>query len=642
MALAIVFRAPLVARVEGILDHDQSVVGLMALDIAEGRRWPIFFDGQRYMGAVEAYLAAGFVAVLGHSPRVVALAPLVAFGVFAGGQYALWRRWKDRATGHLAAMITVVGSPMLALWSIVPRGGYIELLAWALPVLGLYRKVIQPDGGIRSRFGEFGWGFLLAVGYFLNPLSIVVYLTMALDWTFGRHGADLRRERRLGEWIDSRWAPAAWGLGALVWLGALAGCCHVDFGSGREDSPFVFAMGALPGRWGMMIGAIGVAGLLGGLVLWSGAGRRVALTVAGRPWFAMGSLLAFLPSLAYALLVKAGVLPRDLSLPIWLRAPWDIADNIRDGRGALGTLVGCDPGASATVLMGQGVEFPALAWPNMADWLARASPWVVLMVMALVTSAAWRDRRAWGRLARLQGRDPSPPTVLAMIGLAVMAGLYLLQATSLNASSIRYLVPAWIVLPGLLASAIRGLDRRIRVPATCLLLVPWAIAQVSLWADLDRPSPARPLARELERRGVVAIVAQTPAALMVANLSAGRVGAIEYRPPWPRLRDRYASRFVAGQPIVCVVDLDFPWPTGGSFGWPPSHDLGKALHALAARYPGQVWQAWRVGRYAVWEVDRPLAEILGGDSIPLPPDATSAMVAGARRVDPDASGVLPP
>src|SRR5262245_64342258 len=83
LVVAIAARGLLVARIEGALDHDQSVVGLMALDIAEGRRWPIFFDGQRYMGALEPYTAAAFVAVLGHSPGVVALAPLVYFGLFA-------------------------------------------------------------------------------------------------------------------------------------------------------------------------------------------------------------------------------------------------------------------------------------------------------------------------------------------------------------------------------------------------------------------------------------------------------------------------------------------------------------------------------------------------------------------------------
>ncbi len=49
-ALALVARSVMVSRVEGVIEHDQAIVGLMALDIAEGRRWPIFFDGQRVHG----------------------------------------------------------------------------------------------------------------------------------------------------------------------------------------------------------------------------------------------------------------------------------------------------------------------------------------------------------------------------------------------------------------------------------------------------------------------------------------------------------------------------------------------------------------------------------------------------------------
>src|SRR5439155_13356578 len=116
--MALVARAPLVARIEGALDHDQSVVGLMALDIAAGRRFPLFFDGQRYMGAVEAYVAAAFVRLFGHEPNVVALSPLLFFGLFVAGQYALWRIWRDRPTGHVAALIAAVGAPMFALWGI--------------------------------------------------------------------------------------------------------------------------------------------------------------------------------------------------------------------------------------------------------------------------------------------------------------------------------------------------------------------------------------------------------------------------------------------------------------------------------------------------------------------------------------------
>src|SRR4051794_14470517 len=163
-ALALAERAPLVARIEGVLDHDQAIVGLMALDIAAGRRLPIFFDGQRYMGAVEAYVAALWVVLFGHSPVVVAMAPWLFFGLSVAGQYALWRRWGDRITGHLAALFSVVCAPLLVLWGMVPRGGYIEVLAWAIPVLGIYRAWTRPGASTPLRRQQAAWGFLLAIG----------------------------------------------------------------------------------------------------------------------------------------------------------------------------------------------------------------------------------------------------------------------------------------------------------------------------------------------------------------------------------------------------------------------------------------------------------------------------------------------
>jgi hypothetical protein len=224
-AVALAARAPFVARIEGVLDHDQSTVGLMALDIAAGRRFPIFYDGQRYMGAVEPYVAALLVRVFGHSPVVVALAPWLFFGLFVAGQYTLWRCWSDRLTGHLAALISVLCAPILVLWAIVPRGGYIELLAWAIPVLLVYRACTQPGARALSRGRQAAWGFLFALGYFLNPLSLIVYLTLALDWTFGRHGADLRRTRTgVAQWADAAAAPLYWGaLGVMLLVAAAAG-----------------------------------------------------------------------------------------------------------------------------------------------------------------------------------------------------------------------------------------------------------------------------------------------------------------------------------------------------------------------------------------------------------------------------------
>ena len=65
------------ARLHESLDADESIVGLMAMHIAEGREFPVFFYGQHYLGALESYLAAMGFAVWGPSPMALRLVPLV-------------------------------------------------------------------------------------------------------------------------------------------------------------------------------------------------------------------------------------------------------------------------------------------------------------------------------------------------------------------------------------------------------------------------------------------------------------------------------------------------------------------------------------------------------------------------------------
>jgi hypothetical protein len=612
MMVAIAARLPLVVRIEGAHDSDQSVVGLMALDIAAGRRWPLFFDGQRYMGAVEGYVAAAFVLLFGHSPTVVAFSPLLFFGLFVAGQYLLWSRWADRTTGHLAGLVTLLGSPMLAVWSIIPRGGYIEVLAWALPVLWIYRRSTRVDVRPLGSIGQAAWGFFFALGYFLNPLSLIVYLTLALDWTFGRHGSDLRRERRLnGGWLDSWWAPLGWVVIAVASLVALGACCHVQFRPGIDASPFVFLMGWLPDAWAKPLGLIGTAAILAGAAWFSGAASRITRLLANRPWFSLGMIVAFMPFVVHDLLARWGILPSTKSLPMWIRAPWDLSSNLSNGYKSLGILVGCDPEILASLNVESGV--PPHILPTLSRGLAGISPLVVALVVALIASVGWNDRRTWCRFWSLRGEGPTPPSLLALLGLGVSAALYLLQSTSLNASSNRYLFTSWIVLPGLLASGLRNLPHRWRLLATFGLLIPWGVAQMNLWNDMVHPSPLSPLARELDRRGVDAIVSHTTLVVTVVNLTHGKVGGMEYPRMWPRLLDRYSSRFQPGKPLTCVIDVSIPSLATGGLGWAPRQDLGERLREIANRAPRLARRVVRVGPYEVWDVDLPLSEVLPPD-----------------------------
>ena len=200
--------------------------------------------------------------------------------------------------------------------------------------------------------------------------------------------------------------------------------------------------------------------------------------------------------------------------------------------------------------------------------------------------------------------DVASGSELAGLFLCVALILYLLQGSSPNASSVRYLLPVWIALPGLFACGLQALPRRVRPFAVSSLLVPWATAHLLIASDLNRPSPTRPLVEVLTRRGVTGIVAPTPVALIVTNLSHGQIGASEYQPIWPRLGDRYSDRFPAHCPIICVTDRQF------RSGQAEVADFEGQLKRLAARRRECVRRVDEVGPFEIWEANLPLVEIL--------------------------------
>ena len=601
-------RWPLVARAEGLLDHDQAVVGLMALDISQGKRLPIFFDGQRYMGAIEGHLAGLFVRWFGHAPSVVALAPLLLFGVFVGSQYLVWRTWRDRETGILAALFTLIGGPMLVAWGTVPRGGYIELLAWALPTLHIYRRVTRPGAQPFSAGKQAGWGAFLALGHFINPLAMIVYLTLAIDWTLGRHGADVRaRWDAAGPtWLDRPWAPLVW-LGLVCVLVLFVGACvHVNFDHSLGEVGMIYGMGRLP----RPVAALGAAGAILGVVWATGAASRLYKLLVSSPAFSLGAMAGQVPMLIYQTRTALGWAPRDPSLTSWVRAPWRVDFSPSHMARVLDFVVGSRPRAALSPLFGQAVPFPDPADDLLEAALDAFSPLVMLVVLTLIATLVWRDRYSWRRLWSLRGRVPTRPTVLAVLLLIVALGMFRLQGSSFDGSSIRYLLPIWVVVPGLIACGLMRLPMVARWFAVLVLLAGWGLVQVDLLAAADRPCPYRPLVRELERHRIQGVVAQTPAALMVADLSHGRIGAMMYQADWPRLGVRYADRVPERGPVFCVVDRDFPWPTPEHPGWTPSQDLGRHLRWLDQRFPGRLRKIAQVDSFDVWEVNLPRIVVL--------------------------------
>jgi hypothetical protein len=90
--LAAALRLGLALRGWPYLNSDEAVMGLMGVDIWRRGARPIFTYGQDYIGALQAYLAAPFFALLNGDPLALRLATLLQTVLFLAIMYALARR----------------------------------------------------------------------------------------------------------------------------------------------------------------------------------------------------------------------------------------------------------------------------------------------------------------------------------------------------------------------------------------------------------------------------------------------------------------------------------------------------------------------------------------------------------------------
>ena len=154
------------------LNADEAVPGLMALHVAEGTDRPVFYWGQHYFGALEAYFVGALFKVFGFQPQLlfvpatlasIALVPLTA----ALARRLVAGRVDERtlkATGWLAALPVAATTPVMSRMLAHAGGGF--ALAFALQGVALYAllRAVAREAGPR---GQLGWATLfgLASGF---------------------------------------------------------------------------------------------------------------------------------------------------------------------------------------------------------------------------------------------------------------------------------------------------------------------------------------------------------------------------------------------------------------------------------------------------------------------------------------------
>lgn len=104
-------------------DADQAVVGLMAKHISEGRAFPVYFYGQSYLPALEAYLAGPVMWLLGPTEAALKV-PIVAMNV-AAALLLVWFAVRDL---RLSPWLALAGALPLIVPPLVPGTRFMDAM----------------------------------------------------------------------------------------------------------------------------------------------------------------------------------------------------------------------------------------------------------------------------------------------------------------------------------------------------------------------------------------------------------------------------------------------------------------------------------------------------------------------------------
>ena len=185
IAVAITLRLVLDAMGWPLLNSDEGTMGLMAIHIARAGERPIFFYGQNYMGALEAYIAAALFKVFGDSLFALRLAIILLFGLFLVSLYVLARLLYSKPIALLTVAVLSFGSDDLVRREMKADGGYMETLLFGTLLLVLSvllaRGYMRPPTILARLWrlaGYAAWGLVAGLGLW-SDLLILPFIVVA-------------------------------------------------------------------------------------------------------------------------------------------------------------------------------------------------------------------------------------------------------------------------------------------------------------------------------------------------------------------------------------------------------------------------------------------------------------------------------
>ncbi len=181
LIFGVIVRVVILARASWMLDGDEATMVIVGRHIQHLHERPIFFPGQAYMAAWQAYVAALFFELFGASRPVAKLVPLTASAAFIATTMLLARRVYDRNLALLAGLFAAL--PSIYLLSATLRISYplIDVLAIGnLILLIAVDSVWRSDAPPRFVFRALLLGLLAGFGFWLHAAILLFALPAGL------------------------------------------------------------------------------------------------------------------------------------------------------------------------------------------------------------------------------------------------------------------------------------------------------------------------------------------------------------------------------------------------------------------------------------------------------------------------------
>jgi len=187
IVVATLLRIILIAQGWPHSNADEDTMGIMGIHIAYKGEHPIFFYGQHYMGALEAYVSAGFFRLFGTSVFSLRLGPVLMFALFLANMYLLTSLLYTKKLALITLALLTLGSSIMLDTELVAIGGYPELLFLGSLALLLatwlalsYDQYSSPRWRVWRLIAYGCWGLVVGLGFWSDFLMLPFILVSGL------------------------------------------------------------------------------------------------------------------------------------------------------------------------------------------------------------------------------------------------------------------------------------------------------------------------------------------------------------------------------------------------------------------------------------------------------------------------------